>query len=362
MASGKKNNKDESKVKTEEKTEEKTIEKTIEKIFIGVDFGTSKIAMTTSSGKSILEQNVVGYPKDAISSKFLKKEVLYGAEALKHRVALNIHRPIECGVLKTNKEDLDAAKGLLEYCLNSLNLPDDAETYAILGVPAKASVLSKKILTEMTKDFFTGVMVASDPFCVAYELGLLENVMVVDIGAGTTDICRVRGTLPEPEDMTSFGKAGDYIDDSLIKSITSDYTSAMVTKEMAKRWKEEYGFVGEPSKDCEVDVPVDSSTIKLSIVQELKDACESIVPPIIEGITSLIATYDPDFREELRNNIIVSGGGSLIKNIDEFIEEELSIVGGGKVTVIKEDPFTAGSKGALKLAIDMPDDYWKKLI
>jgi len=358
LASDKKSNKAESK----EKTEEKTVEKTVDKIYIGVDFGTSKIAITTSNGKSISEQNVVGYPKDAISSKFLKKEVLYGSEALKHRVALNMHRPIECGVLKTNKEDIAAAKGLLEYCLENLNLPEKAETYAILGVPAKASVLSKKILTEITKDFFTGVMVASDPFCVAYELGLLENVMIVDIGAGTTDLCRVRGTLPEPEDMTSFGKAGDYIDDALIKSITSDYTNAMVTKEMAKRWKEEFGFVGEPEKDCEVDVPVDSSTIRLSIVQEMKDACESIIPPIIEGITSLIATYDPDFRDELRNNIIISGGGSNIKNIDEYIENELSIVGGGKVSVIKEDPFAAGSKGALKLAMDMPEDYWKKLI
>lgn len=358
MASDKKSNKAESKEKPKEKTEEHTVEK----IYIGVDFGTSKIAITTSNGKSIMEQNVVGYPKDAISSKFLKKEVLYGSDALKHRVALNIHRPIECGVLKSNKEDIAAAKGLLEYCIESLNLPEGAEKYAILGVPAKASVLSKKILTEITKDFFTGVMVASDPFCVAYELGLLENVMIVDIGAGTTDLCRVRGTLPEPEDMTSFGKAGDYIDDALIKSITSDYTSAMVTKEMAKRWKEEFGFVGIPSKDCEVDVPVDSSTIKLSIVQEMKDACESIVPSIIEGITSLIATYDPDFRDELRANIIVSGGGSQIKNIEEYIEDELSIVGGGKVSVIKEDPFTAGSKGALKLAMDMPDDYWKKLL
>lgn len=358
MASEKKSNKAESKEKPKEKTEEHTVEK----IYIGVDFGTSKIAITTSNGKSIMEQNVVGYPKDAISSKFLKKEVLYGSDALKHRVALNIHRPIECGVLKSNKEDIAAAKGLLEYCIESLNLPEGAEKYAILGVPAKASVLSKKILTEITKDFFTGVMVASDPFCVAYELGLLENVMIVDIGAGTTDLCRVRGTLPEPEDMTSFGKAGDYIDDALIKSITSDYTSAMVTKEMAKRWKEEFGFVGIPSKDCEVDVPVDSSTIKLSIVQEMKDACESIVPSIIEGITSLIATYDPDFRDELRANIIVSGGGSQIKNIEEYIEDELSIVGGGKVSVIKEDPFTAGSKGALKLAMDMPDDYWKKLL
>lgn len=353
----------------QEKQAEKQIEKQKsaasnknEPIFIGVDFGTSKIAITTSEGKNILEQNVVGYPKDSVSSKFLKKEVLYGSDALKHRVALNVFRPIEHGVLKSNKEDIAAAKGLLEHCLKSIDLSKDVETYATLGVPADASVLSKKILTEISKEFFTGVMVASDPFCVAYELGELENVLIVDIGAGTTDLCRVHATLPEPEDMMSWAKAGDYIDSLLIKSISEGYTNAMVTKEMVRGWKEKYGFVGKAEKDIVVEIPVDASSLSLSITQELKDACESIVPDVVKGITKLISTYDPDFRDDLRNNIIVAGGGSRIKQIDSYIEDELTLVGGGKVSCIKDDPFLVGSKGALKLAQDMPADYWKQLV
>lgn len=345
---------------TEIKPKDNTTEKK-DKIFIGVDFGTSKISITTSEGKNVLEQNVIGYPKDPISSKFLKKEVLYGVDALKHRIALNILRPIEHGTLKSNKEDIAAAKGLLEHCLKSINLSKDIQSYAILGVPAEASILSKKILTEISKNFFNGVMVASDPFCVAYELGELENALIVDIGAGTTDLCRVHGTLPEPDDMMSWPKAGDYIDEHLIKLITEGYTNAMVTKEMAKKWKEKDAFVGTPPKECIAEIPVDSSSLELSITQEIKESCESIVPDIINGITKLISTYDPDFREELRNKIIISGGGSLIKNIDSYIEEELSDVGGGKVRTIKEDPFLVGSKGALKLAQDMPESYWKQL-
>ena len=125
--------------------------------------------------------------------------------------------------------------------------------------------------------------------------------------------------------------------------------------------KEKYAFVGIPQNDIKVDIPVDSSSLELSITQELKESCESIVPDVVTGVSQLIATYDPDFRDELRNNIIISGGGSLIRNIDSFIEEELSEVGGGKVSAIKEDPFLAGSKGALKLAMDMPEDYWTQL-
>jgi len=343
-----------------ENTRSKSTQKK-EKIFIGLDFGTSKVAITTSDGKKTIEQNVVGYPKDIVSSKFLKKGVLYGKDAVKHRIALNIIRPIESGVLKNNKEDISAAKGLLEHCLSSIHISKDDETYAIIGVPAQASVISKKILTEISKEFFTGVMVASDPFCVAYELGKLENTLIVDIGAGTTDLCRVHGTLPESEDMLSFSKAGDFIDENLIRLITSNYTNSIVTREMAKRWKEQYGFMGNGTTDFTVEIPVDTSTLELSIAKELKDSCELIVPEIINGISTLFSTYDPDFREDLKNNIIISGGGSLIKGIDSYIEEELSIIGGGNVSIIKNDPFFAGSKGALKLAMDMPDEYWKQL-
>lgn len=288
--------------------------------------------------------------------------MLYGEDALKHRVSLNIFRPFEHGILKNNKEDIAAAKGLLEYCLNSVNLPEDVESYAIMGVPAEASILSKKVLTEISKEFFTGVMVASDPFCVAYELDQLENALIVDIGAGTTDLCRVHGTLPEPDDMMSWPKAGDHIDEQLIKMICEGHTNAIVTKEMAKKWKEQYGFVGKPHENVKVNIPVDSSTVEVSITRELKDTCESIIPDVVNGISKLISTYDPDFREDLRNNIIIAGGGSRIKDIDVFLEDKLSVVGGGKVSVVKDNPFVVGSKGALKLAKDMPYDYWEQLI
>src|SRR5660398_229307 len=110
----------------------------------------------------------------------------------------------------------------------------DVKKYAIIGVPSQASVLNKKIITEMAKGFFDGVMVASEPFCVAYNLGELEHTLVIDIGAGTTDICRVHGTLPEPDDQVSSNKAGDYIDAELVKLISEEYTNVRVTNEVAK--------------------------------------------------------------------------------------------------------------------------------
>lgn len=327
-------------------------------LFIGIDFGTNHTAISTSDGKKKSILSLIGIPKDAVASKFLKKERLYGDEALKHRVALNMFKPIESGVLKNQREDLEAAKGLLEYIMGLVDANRDIKKYAIIGVPSQASVLNKKIITELTKDFFDGVMVASEPFCVAYNLGELEHSIVVDIGAGTTDICRVHGTLPEPDDQVSSEKAGDYVDNELVRLISEEYTNVNVTTEIVKKWKEQSSFVGAPREEIIVDVPVDSSILKLSITKEIREACESIIPDIISGISKLIATYDPDFQEKLRNNIWLAGGGSQIRNLDVELEKELELIDGGKVFIDK-DPVFSGADGALKLAQDMPSEFWQ---
>ncbi len=326
-------------------------------LYIGIDLGTDHTAITTSDGKKNSILSLVGTPRDAIASKFLKKERLFGEEALDHRVALNMFRPIENGVLKNQREDIEAARGLLEYVMRTVGAHRDVKKYAIIGVPAQASVLSKKIITEMAKDFFDGILVASEPFCVAYNLKQLEHSLIVDIGAGTTDLCRVHGTLPDPDDQISSTKAGDYIDRELMKLISDSYTNVRLTTEMVKRWKEQYSYVGEPKEEITVEVPVDSSVLKLSITQEIKAACESIIPDITSGISKLISTYDPDFQENLRSNIWLAGGGSLIRNFDVILEHELELIDGGKVFKDK-DPVFGGADGALKLAMDMPAEFW----
>ncbi len=115
--------------------------------------------------------------------------------------------------------------------------------------------------------------------------------------------------------------------------------------------------MGEPEEKITVDVPVDSSILKLSITQETRDACESILPDIINGISRLISTYDPDFQDALRSNIWLAGGGSLIKNIDTVLEQEMELIDGGKIFKDK-DPVFSGADGALKLAMDMPQEFW----
>ena len=61
-------------------------------------------------------------------------------------------------------------------------------------------------------------MICSEPFAVAYGLELLEDTLVIDIGAGTVDLCRMHGTMPAEEDQITLTTAGDWLDQQLFAS------------------------------------------------------------------------------------------------------------------------------------------------
>ena len=92
----------------------------------------------------------------------------------------------------------------------------------------------------------------------------------------------------------------------------------------------------------------------------MRTACETLVPPTIETMLDLLSRVEPEFQERVRNNIILSGGGGLIRNLARSLEEALKQVGGGKVTHM-QDPVFVGSDGGLALALDAPDEDWEKL-
>ncbi|HEX7191036.1 MAG TPA: hypothetical protein VF381_05625, partial [Thermoanaerobaculia bacterium] len=83
-------------------------------------------------------------------------------------------------------------------------------------------------------------------------------------------------------------------------------------------------------------------------------------PPVVETMLDLLARVEPEFQERVRSNIILSGGGGLIRGLPEALEKALEQVGGGKVRYM-EDPVFIGSDGGLALAIDAPEGDWEKL-
>ncbi|HXE79951.1 MAG TPA: hypothetical protein VNK41_04315, partial [Vicinamibacterales bacterium] len=86
---------------------------------VGIDLGTSRSAISASNGGQFAVDSFVGWPADLVARKVLKRDVLVGREALDNRTMLELHRPLERGLLKEGSErDLQAARELLRHLLS----------------------------------------------------------------------------------------------------------------------------------------------------------------------------------------------------------------------------------------------------
>ncbi|MBF0100841.1 MAG: rod shape-determining protein [Desulfobacterales bacterium] len=342
---------------------------------IGIDLGTSRSVIACDNGVRTYIPSFVGYPKDAVSQKLFGKEIVYGEEAVKNRLALNTFKPFDKRVIlqsddatkkteeyqKIKKAGKFLFKELINLALEQEENPKDWTLRGVVGAPALASIHNKKDFLEIAEGVLDDVMIASEPFTVAYGLNIYSNALIIDIGAGTVDLCRMQGIIPTEEDQITLFKAGDYIDKVFLDLIKKKYKEANFTLNMIKRFKEENASISEHGESVFIELPVHGKPVKHDVTNELKQACGSIVPDIVEGVRKLIASFDPEFQDSLKQNVILAGGGSQIiglkKEIEKFMRESL---GYGKVIKV-EEPLYAGANGALMLCRDMPDEYWDEI-
>jgi rod shape-determining protein MreB len=337
-------------------------------LYLGIDLGTSRTSVSASNGVRETVASFVGYPKDAVSQKLLKKSVLFGDEALKNRLALDFYRPLEHGVLKcseTNDSEyqanLRAAQDLLAEIIRRARPRKDELIYSVIGVPAQVSINNKQAILDAARETVDSVMLCSEPFSVAYGLDMLDDVLVIDIGAGTTDLCRMHGTMPEDSDQITNTFAGDWIDNQFAKLIKETYPEAQFSIQMLKKIKERYANVDEDSPKVVVEFPVNGKPTPFDVTKLLRKACQGIIPPIVDGLSKLIATFDPEFQDRLKDRVLLGGGGSQIKGLDHAIEREMHVRLGGGTVERCEEPMYGGANGALKIAHDMPAEFWEKL-
>ncbi|MEO5378728.1 MAG: rod shape-determining protein [Magnetococcus sp. DMHC-6] len=328
---------------------------------LGIDLGTSCTAVMSNRGAKFKIRSVVGYPKDIIGVKLLNRTSVVGDEALEKRSYMRLHYPLADGVLKESSDkETQAAKELLRHVIAATHPQPDDRICGIVGVPARASITNKAQLLKITDEMMALSMVVSEPFMVAYGLNRLSNAIVIDIGAGTTDICAMKGTVPASEDQVTLLKAGDYIDSFLTNAIAEAYPEVQITPAIAQKIKEQFGFVGASQTPAIVQLRVGGKPRTYDVTREVGAACASLVPDMLANLESLIASFDPEDQEEAVHNIILAGGGSRITGLQSVISQHLQEYGEIKVARV-EDPDYAGCAGALKLATELPAEYWSQV-
>src|SRR5215831_9991545 len=336
-----------------------------ETLCVGIDLGTSRSAISASNGERHVVESYVGWPVDMVARKLVQRPVLVGREALDNRSMLDLRRPLERGVIREGSEkDAEAVRELLRHLMSLVGLKQKSKSRpkvrAVVGVPAEAFRASKQHLRTAMESLADGVMLVSEPFAVAYGQEALLHAMIIDIGAGTADLCIMQGRYPAEEDQRTLPDAGDAIDDQLAKVIRERHPEAQFSIHMIREWKERWSFVGDPKRRAVVTVPVKGKATELDITDEMRAACESIVPPLCETMTDLLARVEPEYQHKVRNNVILAGGTALIPGLPDVIDRALAELGGGRTTVVK-DPIFAGSDGGLAIARDATSADWEKL-
>ena len=330
-------------------------------LFVGIDLGTSRSAISSSRGIREWIESYVGWPKDFIAEQVVGKPVLFGAEALKHRLSLDFCRPLERGIIKEGIESSErAVKEIIRHLIDLAGPAPGEKIHAVVGVPAESLKVNKLAIRRAVAEYVNTLMVVSEPFAIAYGMNLLNDALIIDIGAGTIDFCIMHGTIPSEEDQRTILTAGDYIDEQLFDYLIEKYPNSKFNKNMVRQFKEKFSFVRDVPEPIRVELPVNGKPVMHDIQDEIRRACESMLPSLIETTTEMIARFDPEFQMRIKNNIVLAGGGSQIRGIAEYLQDALKEYGTCKVTRVA-DPLFAGADGALKLAQDMPSKYWETL-
>jgi rod shape-determining protein MreB len=341
------------------------MEENNESLCVGIDLGTSRSSISASNGERHVVDSYVGWPVDMVARKLVKKPVMIGREALDNRPMLDLRRPLERGIMKEGSDrDQEAVQELVRHLISLAGIKhkgkNKSKVRAVIGVPAEAFRVSRQNLRSTVEGVAESVMMVSEPFAVAYGLEALLHALVIDIGAGTADFCVMQGRYPMEEDQKTLPNAGDSIDEQLMKLVRERHPDAQFSIHMIREWKEKHSFVGEPKERVMVSVPIKGKATEIDITHEMRAACESILPPVCETMTTLLTRVDPEYQDKVRNNIVLAGGTSLIAGLPEAITRALTDLGGGRATVVS-DPVFAGSDGSLSIARDATSSDWEKL-
>lgn len=192
------------------------------------------------------------------------------------------------------------------------------------------------------------VSIIESPLAAALALGIdftkPSGSMVVDIGAGSTDIATLSmGGIAECD---SFKTASNDFDDLIAKHIKKE-RNIIIGPQTARNIKEQIGSVY--LRPVEVALTVKGRNIFTGLPEsteitsnEVSNAIAEAAQSICNAVRVVIERTDPDLVGDIHTDgIHLCGGGSLIYGMDTMLSEYLGV----KVTRA-EDPAHTVAKGA----------------
>ncbi|HHF98876.1 MAG TPA: rod shape-determining protein, partial [Candidatus Aerophobetes bacterium] len=172
-----------------------------------------------------------------------------------------------------------------------------------------------------------------------------EGCMVIDVGGGTTDIAVL--CLGDIVTGESIRVGGNKMDEAIIRYVRKKYNIALgeISAELVKQ---KIGYATSPS-DEEMEVSgrdlVTGLPKRVKITAgEIQKVLSEPLSSIINGVKSVLERTPPELAADIINKrIVMTGGGSLLKNFDKLIEKETGIP-----AMLAEDPVSCVAIGTGK--------------
>ena len=323
---------------------------------IGIDLGTANtVVFLPKKGVVINEPSVV-----AVEEK-TKRVIAVGQEAKdmigKTPEDIKIYRPLKEGVIADYKVTLAILKYFISKVKNPLSL---IKPEVIISIPAGISSAEKRAIIDAGLEAGAkNIWPIKEPILAALGAGLPINSslgnMIVNIGGGTTEIAVI--SLGGIVTFSSLRVAGDKFDSSIMDYFRRKYNLVIGEQSAEKvKIKISSAIVKKNRQESEEVSGVDlvtglPKTIRITS-NEIAEAISRDLLAIINEIKKVLAITPPELVADIMNQgIVLSGGGALIRDLDELISQATKIP-----VYIAEEPIFCVARGT-GIIIEKLDTY-----
>ena len=315
---------------------------------IGIDLGTASILVyVKGKGVVLKEPSVVAFDVDTRKIKAIGEE----ARLMIGRTPGNIVavRPLRQGVIS----DYSVTEKMLKYFVHK------SVGKSLFGRKPRISVCVPSGVTEVEKKavedatYAAGardVKIIEEPVAAALGAGIdiakpCGN-MIVDIGGGTSDIAVI--SLGGSVVSTSVKIAGDDFDEALVRYMRKKH-NLLIGERTAEDIKIKIGTCYPLAQNETMDVRGRNlvtglpRTITVSS-EETEEALRESTLQIVEAVHSVLEKTPPELAADVADRgIVLTGGGALLRGLEELIEERTGIN-----TMTAEHPMTCVAIGTGK--------------
>lgn len=293
---------------------------------IGIDLGTSTVLVYVK-GKGIIlrEPSVVAIRKEEQTQI---EAVGQEAYEMLGRTPKTLHtiRPLHGGVIS----DYQYTEKMLKYFVQRTIGKRLIKPTVAVCIPCKVTEVERKAFTDACYQVGArSVHMIEEPIAAAMGAGLdiarPSGCMVIDIGGGTTDIAVI--SLGGIVVSTSVKVAGDDFDEAIIRYVKKKY-NLLIGERTAEDIKIQVGTVGEEEEEVVMEVkgrhmitglPVSVMVSNLDV----KDALQESVRTLVEAVHNILEQTPPELAADIyEHGIVMTGGGSLLRGIDQVVSQE----------------------------------------